>query len=375
MLVAVAGVAAAGPFEDGRAALDRGDYVTAYRLLRPLAEQGDVRAQNDLGSMYQDGKGVPQNYTGAMKWYRRAAEQNYATSQFNVGLMYEHGIGVPQNYPEAAKWLGRAAEQGNATAQATLGFLYRAGFGVPENHDEALRLFRLSAEQGSAIGQGHLGIAYAYGEIVPQDYIQAYMWLSLAASRANDHDVEADAIKNLNLVASKMSRAQIAEAQELARRWRPQSPKIARVEQPTTPPIQNPSWLAPPQTGVRLKKFGGTFVVPVEINSAMTLDFTVDSGAADVTVPLDVFSTLRRQGTIADADIIDEQIYKGWDGSTQKTFTFAIRSLKVGNIVVENVRGGVAPLQGSLLLGQSFLERFKSWSIDNTNHILLLEPR
>jgi uncharacterized protein len=90
MLVAVAGVAAAGPFEDGRAALDRGDYVTAYRLLRPLAEQGDVRAQNDLGSMYQDGKGVPQNYTGAMKWYRRAAEQNYATSQFNVGLMYEH---------------------------------------------------------------------------------------------------------------------------------------------------------------------------------------------------------------------------------------------------------------------------------------------
>ena len=52
-----------------------------------------------------------------------------------------------------------------------------------------------------------------------------------------------------------------------------------------------------------MKKVGGTFVVPIEINGTMTLDFTIDSGAADVSVPLDVFSTLRRQGTIEDADI------------------------------------------------------------------------
>ena len=125
---------------------------------------------------------------------------------------------------------------------------------------------------------------------------------------------------------------------------------------------------------VPLEKWGGTYEVQVEING-LALDFIIDSGATDVSVPLDVFSTLRRKGTIQDADIIGEQTYKAWDGSTQKTFTFTIRSLKVGNIVVENVRGGVAPLQGSLLLGQSFLERFKSWSIDNTKHVLLLEPQ
>jgi clan AA aspartic protease (TIGR02281 family) len=120
-----------------------------------------------------------------------------------------------------------------------------------------------------------------------------------------------------------------------------------------------------------LKKEGGTFVVPVQINGAITLDFTVDSGAADVSVPADVFSTLARTRTIKDSDIIGEQTYVLADGSK---ITFTIRSLKVGDRVVENVSGSIAPSQGSLLLGQSFLERFKSWSVDNTKHVLLLEP-
>ena len=115
--------------------------------------------------------------------------------------------------------------------------------------------------------------------------------------------------------------------------------------------------------------------MPVQINGAITLDFTVDSGAADVSVPADVFSTLARTSTIKDSDIIGEQTYVLADGSTSQSVTFTIRSLKVGDRVVENVRGSVAPSQGSLLLGQSFLERFKSWSIDNTKHVLLLEAQ
>lgn len=126
---------------------------------------------------------------------------------------------------------------------------------------------------------------------------------------------------------------------------------------------------------VPMQKVGGTFVVPVEINGTLTLDFTIDSGAADVSVPLDVFSTLRRTGAIQNADITGQQTYVLADGSTRQTFTFTIRSLKVGDTVVYNVRGSVAPLQGSLLLGQSFLERFKSWSLDNAMHVLLLEPQ
>ena len=114
---------------------------------------------------------------------------------------------------------------------------------------------------------------------------------------------------------------------------------------------------------------GGIFVVPVEINGTMTLDFVIDSGAADV------FSTLKRAGTISELDILGRQTYVLADGSKSQSATFTIRSLRVGGMVVKNVRGSVASSQGSLLLGQSSLEHFKSWSIDNTKHELFLEPR
>jgi len=61
------------------------------------------------------------------------------------------------------------------------------------------------------------------------------------------------------------------------------------------------------------------------------------------------------------------------DGSISPTVTFIIRSLKVGDVLIENVNGSVSPAAGSLLLGQSFLQRFKSWSMDNNKHVLVLE--
>ena len=122
-----------------------------------------------------------------------------------------------------------------------------------------------------------------------------------------------------------------------------------------------------------MKKQGGIYVVPVLINNTLTLDFMVDSGASDVTIPEDVVSVLVRTGTIKDTDFTGEQTYVLADGSKVKSKTFRIRSLKVGDRVLENVTGSVASTKGSLLLGQSFLGRFKSWSIDNTKHALVLE--
>jgi clan AA aspartic protease (TIGR02281 family) len=128
-------------------------------------------------------------------------------------------------------------------------------------------------------------------------------------------------------------------------------------------------------SSVSMKRDGGIFVVPVQINGALTLDFAVDSGASDVSVPADVFSTLTRTGTVKSADIIGKQSYALADGSTSQSVTFIIRTLKVGDHVVENVRASVAPSQGMLLLGQSFLERFSSWSIDNATQSLRLQAR
>lgn len=144
-----AGGAGAGPLEDANAAYERGDYATAVRLWRPLAEQGNPEAQ------------------------------------FILGQMYNTGRGVAQDHPEAVKWYRRAAEQGDVLAQAVLGAMY-------------------GGEEG-----------------VPPDYVQSYMWSNLAASRASTQEDRDMALEMRNLVETKMTPAQLAEAQRLAREWKP----------------------------------------------------------------------------------------------------------------------------------------------------------
>ena len=99
----------AAPIDDGQAAFDQGDYDTALKLWRPLAEQGVARAQNNLGVMYENGKGVPVNSTEALKWYRLAAEQGYAGAQNNLGLIYAIGRLVPRDPVRAYMWFSLAA--------------------------------------------------------------------------------------------------------------------------------------------------------------------------------------------------------------------------------------------------------------------------
>ncbi len=110
------GAARAGTLEDGQAAYDRGDYATALRLWRPLAQQGDDYAQLKLGFMYGTGQGVAQDYAKALKWYRLAAQQGEANAQYGLGMMYARGDGVAQDYTEAAKWFRLDAQQGHAKA-------------------------------------------------------------------------------------------------------------------------------------------------------------------------------------------------------------------------------------------------------------------
>jgi gag-polyprotein putative aspartyl protease len=141
---------------------------------------------------------------------------------------------------------------------------------------------------------------------------------------------------------------------------------ITPQSQPTTQTSSNNA------EGIPLLVEGGTFVIPVLINGQITLNFTIDSGAADVSIPADVVSTLIRTGTIQKSDFIGQKTYRLADGSTAPSATFVIRSLKVGNHLLENVTGSIASAQADLLLGQSFLRRFNSWSIDNKRQVLLL---
>ena len=107
----------AGPFEDAFAAYSRGDYTTAFQLWRPLAAQGDAVAQYNLGIMYDNGFGVPQDYAEALKWYRLAAAQGLDSVQSNLGVMYRLGQGVPQDQVLAHMWFNLATAQGNKNAR------------------------------------------------------------------------------------------------------------------------------------------------------------------------------------------------------------------------------------------------------------------
>ncbi len=220
LLAALAGTAVAGPFEDAVSAYDRGDYATARREFRVLAEKGLAEAQFNLGLIYEYGQGVQQDYAEAVKWFRRAAEQGDANAQYNLGAMYGNGNCVPQDYAEAVKWYRSAAEQGDSDAQFILGVMYNKGHGVPPDYSEAVKWFRHAAEQGDANAQFILGVMYGESRGVPRDNVQAYKWFDLVASQYSALERER-AVLYRDFVAAKMTQAQIAEAQKLAREWKP----------------------------------------------------------------------------------------------------------------------------------------------------------
>ena len=121
-------------------AYNRGDYDTALKEWRPLAEQGEPVAQNNLGTMYSRGQGVPQDYQEAIRWYRLAAEQRVASAQYNLGLMFFKGQGVPRNYVRAYMWASLAAAQGVEESAKGVEFLEKEM--APAQIAEAQRLAR-----------------------------------------------------------------------------------------------------------------------------------------------------------------------------------------------------------------------------------------
>lgn len=104
----ITSAASASPYEDGQAAYDRGDYAAALDVWRPLAIDGDTRAQYMLGLASGLGQGVPQDYRQAALWYRKAADQGDAGAQANLGALYASGVDGTENYEEAIKWWRKA---------------------------------------------------------------------------------------------------------------------------------------------------------------------------------------------------------------------------------------------------------------------------
>lgn len=239
---------------------------------------------------------------------------------------------------------------------------------APDPLAAALVFYRKAADLGHVEAQAKLGACYEWGCLgLAIDYPTALGWYRKAAAQGN-----AQAIGKVRAVDGSFTYPGLppnksSVAPSLSSPDRVMSGNSSPPASATLPPQVTNQSLVP------MKRDRGTYVVPVKINDALTLDFMVDSGASDVSIPEDVVTTLMRAGTIRDTDFFGERTYVLADGSRVQSKTFRIRSLKVGERVLENVTGSVASTKGSLLLGQSFLGRFKSWSIDNSKHVLVLE--
>lgn len=163
----------------GKRAYEQGDYATALKELRPLAEHGNADAQVLLGLMYNLSRGVPPDLGQAEKWYKAAADQ------------------------------------GNAQAECQLGSMY-----LKKDPVQGLKLLKLSAEQGFADSYLILGLAYMNMDTkdVPRDLVQADMWLSLAIAH-NDSLGPSQRAK----CERHMTRDQILKARAMAAAWKPKT--------------------------------------------------------------------------------------------------------------------------------------------------------
>jgi clan AA aspartic protease (TIGR02281 family) len=329
MLVVLLVATPAGAAPDRSADIDR---------LKPAAEQGDAATQYRVGLLYAE----TQQLTDAAHWYRLAADQGHHEAQSRLAMLNCNGLGVPKNMDECVRLYRQAAEGGVTLAQTNLAARYLMGDGMPTNHGEAARLARLAADKGDATGQLLLAICYETGVGVGQNRNEALRLYRLSAGQGN------------------------ASAQKAVVRLGGQPVPLA------APPAAT---VSASTLTVTLRRQSGVLMVPAVLNGTVSANFVVDSGASDVVIPESLMQEMRKAGKFSDADYTGTQMVKIADGSVVKARTLVLRSFAVGNRVLDNVRASVAPAKAVPLLGQSFLQRFSSWSIDNERQVLLLKEK
>jgi TPR repeat protein len=139
----------ADALQDGAEAYRTGNYGRAVSLWRPLAVQGNATAQNNLGVMYLDGKGLPQNTGEALRYLSLSAAAGSSLGQNNLGGLYRDGKGVPRDFVKAQQWFLASASQGNSAGMYNLGLMYELGQGMKPEPLHAFMWYALASDQGN----------------------------------------------------------------------------------------------------------------------------------------------------------------------------------------------------------------------------------
>ncbi len=229
------------------------DYATVLRVCEAPAKAGDSICQDMLGVLYSEGHGVARDQAIAFHWFQLAAAQGNPTAAYNLAVAYERGEGGAKNPAEAERWFTEAAEsgvpyaqwrlgtialthsdwktavkwlrpaatQGLPPAQTLLGTAYEFGQGVRRNEKSAAKWYEAAADHGDSVAQSALAGLYERGEGVDQDYKEAYFWYAVASRDPKNLAAKKDA-EGLKRVTAKLSAADVADAAQIAKDWKPE---------------------------------------------------------------------------------------------------------------------------------------------------------
>ncbi|MEK7780452.1 MAG: tetratricopeptide repeat-containing serine protease family protein [Verrucomicrobiota bacterium] len=205
------------------------------KVLETNSDEGEWRLST-LAKKYSDGDGVPKNSVKAIEIYKRLYEAGWQYGAAMLAKSYEEAVGIQENLKQAKHWkriefkrAKEAAEEGHADSQTIIAEYYSIGYGVPEDDHEAVRWLHLAAVQGHPAAYFNLGECYENGKGVPQDFIEAHKYYNLAASPSGPLKLfefrydKAVASARRNALARQMTPEQTAEAQRLAREFKPRN--------------------------------------------------------------------------------------------------------------------------------------------------------
>jgi len=149
------------------------DYSEAYKLLVPLANEGESIAQRYLARLYYHGRVVDKDLEISASWFEKSAINGDMISQRFLAWLYAEGKGVSQSNAKSRMWYQSAANLGSERAMANLGWIYFKGIGVSPNYGKALSYFQEASDLDDSWGTCMLGIFYEYGYVVKQNFVKA----------------------------------------------------------------------------------------------------------------------------------------------------------------------------------------------------------
>jgi TPR repeat protein len=193
--------------------------ISEFDQLLARATAGDAKAQWEVATAYDSGRGVPRDGAEAKRWYRMAADSGLAEAQNSLGSALQ----AEKYYTEARAWYEKAAAQNHALATNNLAYLHDIGLGVTQDRQKAFELYSRAADLGWAEAMWNNSVMYGAGQLGgPPDLQNACIW-SFRAQRFADGNRKllANVDHVTPMLEHKLSKEQMAKCREQAQSWTP----------------------------------------------------------------------------------------------------------------------------------------------------------